>query len=125
MLLGIGTDIVENIRIQRLLEEEGERFLNKVFTPAEVAICTGGKGLKVHSLAARFAAKEAVAKAFGTGIGRVRWKDIEVNKDVNGAPVVTLSGEAGVLAEKKGVAEIQVSLSHTADYSVAFAVLEG
>lgn len=123
MILGVGTDIVENARIKKALEEGGDRFLNKVYTAKEVNCCTGTGGLKLPSLAVRFAGKEAVAKALGTGIGRIGWKDIVITKDESGAPVAALAGAARALAKEKGITEVKVSLSHTKEYSVAFVVL--
>ncbi len=124
MVLGIGTDIVENGRFAKAIERHGQRFLQRVFTPAEIEYCTGSKGLKMESLAARFAGKEAVAKAFGTGIGQLAWTDIEITADAGGAPSVRLFGNAKSLAERMGVSIVRISLSHTVLCSVAFVVLD-
>ena len=123
-VLGVGVDLVETKRIENSLERFGERFLQRVFTKAEVAYCKSMKFPARH-LAARFAAKEAVSKAFGTGIGHAMgWRDIEVQKKESGEPFVVLSGKAKELAAARGVASVWISLSHTDDYSAATIVLE-
>ena len=124
-ILGIGMDIVETKRIADSLERFGDRFLHRVFLEGEVAYSKSMKFPPLH-LAARFAAKEAISKAFGTGIGReIGWRDIEIVREPSGAPKVVLHGRAEEYAQKRGVKEIHVSLSHTADYGAASAVIVG
>jgi holo-[acyl-carrier protein] synthase len=124
-VLGIGVDVVETARIESSIQRFGERFLNRVFLEGEIAYCRSMKFPDRH-FAARFAAKEAVSKAFGTGIGSsMGWKDIEVVRKASGEPFVTLRGGALRLAEELGGAEVLVSLSHSDHYSVANAVLVG
>lgn len=125
VIIGIGTDIVDNKRLYNILERVGERFLSRVYTPREIELCTNSKGLKVQSLAARFAGKEAVAKALGTGIGPVGWKEIEIVADASGAPTVKLTGKALEQARRQGICQMKISLSHTEEYSVAFVLLTG
>ena len=126
MNLRCGTDIALISRIAGALARNGEAFLSKVFTEAEVAYCRKRDGQAYHaSLAARFAAKEAVAKALGTGIGPrgVSFKDIEVRTDRQGAPFVLLYNRTKELYEEMGGASVAVSLSHDGDQAVAFCVM--
>ena len=122
-LLGIGVDVVETARIERSLEKFGDRFLRRVFTEGEIAYCSP-LPFPARHLAARFAAKELVSKAFGTGIGRqMGWRDIEVCRRESGEPFILLHGGARELAGRRGVTATFVSLSHSDHYSVANAVL--
>lgn len=122
-VLGIGVDIVETVRIERSIEKFADRFLNRVFTPDEVAYCQSMKFPARH-FAARFAAKEAVSKAFGTGIGKsMGWKDIEVARHPHGEPFAVLHGGAAKLAAEKGGATALISLSHADHYAVSQAIL--
>ncbi len=124
-VLGIGVDLVECTRIQHSLDRFGDRFLHRVFTDDEIAYATSMKFPARH-LAARFAAKEAVSKAFGTGIGKAMgWRDIEVLKNASGEPYLRLSGQAETLARERGVTSALVTLSHTDNHAVACVVLEG
>lgn len=118
MQVRVGVDIVEVERIERAVARHGERFLRRVFSPRELDYCAG----RLASLAARFAAKEAVSKALGTGIGAVRWRDIEVLPDPGGRPVVHLHGEARRLVDPT-CAGCEVSISHSRAYAVASAVV--
>jgi len=125
MILGIGIDLIEVPRISRSYEKFGERFLNRIFLPSEVAYCLSNKNPAPY-LAARFAAKEAVSKAFGTGIGAsLGWRDIEVLRKPSGEPYVVLHGQGQLLFEQRKATGIFISLSHTADHATAIAVLEG
>ena len=117
-MLCTGIDLVELPRFEQALARHGERLLRRLFTPQERAQCQG----RVPSLAARFAAKEAAAKALGTGIGTVRWVDIEVLTDARGAPRLHLHGEARRRAETLGVSTWAVSLSHSRGCAVAMVV---
>jgi holo-[acyl-carrier protein] synthase len=121
MIRGIGVDIVDIVRIHNLVEAEGERFLNRVFTQTEIDYCNG-KARRDQHFAARFAAKEAVSKALATGwAGDFRWKDVEVTNDPTGQPRISLHGQ---LREHIGSARIQISLSHADNHVVAMAVIE-
>jgi holo-[acyl-carrier protein] synthase len=117
-MLCTGVDVVEISRFDRALARHGERLLARVFTPQERAQCQG----RVASLAARFAAKEAAAKALGTGIGAVRWVDLEIVTDAHGAPHLRLHGEANRRAAALGVTAWAVSLSHSRGCAVAVVV---
>ncbi|MCC7206335.1 MAG: holo-ACP synthase [Anaerolineae bacterium] len=118
MALRIGVDMMEIDRIARALERHGERFYSRFFTPDERRQCDG----QPRRLAARFAAKEAVAKALGTGIGDVRWVEIEIAVEPNGRPVVRLHGAAAALADQLGLHTWEISLSHTRDTAIAMVV---
>lgn len=125
MILGIGVDLCKVERLAGLRQRYGARFLDRVFSPVEQARCGDGPACD-ERYAARFAAKEAVMKALGTGWGQgVTFADIEVRTEDSGRPVVTLNGGAACLAEKKGVTQIHVSLSHERDNAIAFVILEG
>jgi len=124
-ILGTGVDIIETARIKDSLDKFGERFLNRCFWPEEVAYCQGMKFPALH-FAARFAAKEAISKAFGTGIGhQLGWKDMEIRKRDSGEPFAVLHAKGADLAKARGVTEIFVSLSHCKDYAAAQAVIVG
>ena len=118
MNLSTGVDIVEVVRIRDAMDRHGERFVARIFTEVEQQECGG----RVESFAARFAAKEATAKALGCGIGDVSWLDIEVRGDENRAPHLYLSGAAEDKAREKGLSTWSVSLSHTKDQAIAFVV---
>ncbi len=123
-VLGIGVDLVECARIQHSLDRFGDRFLHRVFTEGEIAYSQSMKFPARH-LAARFAAKEALSKAFGTGIGKsMGWKDIDVHKKPSGEPFVVLEGGAKQLAAERGVAKVWITLSHTDNHAMAAIVLE-
>ena len=112
-IIGIGVDLVECARIQHSMERFGDRFLRRVFTEGEIAYCQSMKYPERH-LAARFAAKEAASKAFGTGIGKAMgWRDIDVHKKPSGEPFVVFSGGAERLAKERGVTNTLITLSHS------------
>ena len=124
-IIGVGMDIVETKRIAESLERFGDRFLHRVFLDGEIAYAKSMKFPQLH-LAARFAAKEAISKAFGTGIGReLGWRDLEIVREPSGAPRVQLHGRAEAFAKARGVQAVHVSLSHTADYGAASVVVVG
>ncbi|MBN1269204.1 MAG: holo-ACP synthase [Kiritimatiellae bacterium] len=125
-VVGVGVDLVENARMRETLSQWGGRFKHRVFVEDEQAYCES-KAEPWRHYAGRFAVKEAVSKAFGTGVGEhVGWLDIEVTRNHHtGAPSVRLTGKAGELAQRRGVRRILVSLSHTRDYAVAEALLLG
>ena len=116
----IGVDIIETKRVAQSIARFGDRFLKRVYTEQELAYCQG----RVSSLAARWAAKEAVGKALGTGIGDVSWQEIEVVCESNGRPTLRLYGAAVDLAARLGISEFAISLSHTKDHAIAFVVGE-
>lgn len=121
-VFGIGVDVVEVDRIGALLERFDERFAEKVFTEAESSYCESQRDPRPH-FAARFAAKEAVAKAFGTGIGKdLNWTDMEITRDPLGAPSLTLSGAGQAFAEANRITEVKISLSHAKLYAAANAL---
>jgi holo-[acyl-carrier protein] synthase len=121
MIKGIGIDILEIQRIQQSVDAFGNDFLEKIFTPEEIRYCTAKHNAAQH-FAARFAAKEAVSKAFATGWrGNFSWKDIEITNDDLGKPRITLSGK---LKEALASASIFVSLSHSESHVVAMVILE-
>jgi holo-[acyl-carrier protein] synthase len=114
----VGIDIIETDRVGRVLAKYPERFIRRVYTPAEAAYCRG----RVPELAARFAAKEAVMKALGTGARSVAWRDIEILADRRGKPVVYLYGGARRRAEHIGLSAIDVSLTHLQSFAMAAVV---
>jgi holo-[acyl-carrier protein] synthase len=121
-VLGIGQDLVEVDRITQSIQQYGERFLLKIFTQAEIAICST-KAVPNESFAVRFAAKEAVAKAFGVGIGQhIGWQDIEIQTVSNGAPQIKMSEKFTAILPQ--LRSIHLSLSHTHRYATAIALLE-
>ncbi len=125
MVLGIGVDIIEIRRVEKLLAKWGERFWQRILLPEEIAYCRRKKYPGPH-LAARIAVKEAVLKAFGEGwTEKIGWKDILVGRSTKGQPRVSLTGKGRKLQREMGVAEVLVSLSHADSYSVAAAVLCG
>ena len=124
-LIGIGIDVVEVLRIKSSLDEFGERFQSKIFTETEREYCQKQKRPELH-FAARFAAKEAIAKAFGTGIGKeVGWLDMEITRKASGEPEVKLTGDAARFADTRGVKQVMVSLTHAKHYAAANAVIMG
>lgn len=122
MNIAHGIDLVDCPRIERMLSEHGERFLNRVFTAAEQAYAGKNKN-KVETLAGRFAAKEAILKLIGTGWrGKIAWTDIEVVNDLLGVPEVNLTGEVERIVAEKKIGKISVSISHTGNFAMASAV---
>ncbi|MBN2501055.1 MAG: holo-ACP synthase [Anaerolineales bacterium] len=119
--LRTGVDLIEVPRLERAIERHGARFLRRVYTQRELAV----SGKRLPSLAARFAAKEAVAKALCTGIGEVSWKEIEVLHGPAKEPVLHLHGKAKALSDSLGLHTWSVSLSHTQEHAVAMAVALG
>lgn len=120
-MLAVGVDIIEVERLSRGLARHGDRFLDRFFTLREREQCGG----RAASLAGRFAVKEAVGKALGTGIGDISWKEVEIINDERGRPILTLHGEAARLAAELGLAEWSISLSHTNTHAVGMAVALG
>jgi holo-[acyl-carrier protein] synthase len=123
-VIGTGVDLVECARIQHSIDRFGDHFLHRVFTDGEIEYSMSMKFPARH-LAARFAAKEAVSKAFGTGIGKAMgWRDIDVRKRPSGEPFLVFSGPAHELAVKRGVTSALITLSHTEHHAMAVVVLE-
>ena len=114
-MLIAGVDIIEIDRVKRVYERYGERFLRRIYTSREVAYCRG----RAPQLASRFAAKEATMKALGTGVRGIRWRDIEVVRGRGQAPRIELHGTAKARAERIGLSQIAISLSHSKDFAVA------
>ncbi|MBF8267646.1 MAG: holo-acyl-carrier-protein synthase [Dehalococcoidia bacterium] len=118
-MLTTGVDIVEISRIGDMVERWGQRFLDRVYTPGEQAFSRG----RIPQLAARFAAKEAVMKALGTGIRGVGWREVEVIRRRGRPPEVALHGRAISRATGMGVSQVAISLSHSRDYAIASVVM--
>jgi holo-[acyl-carrier protein] synthase len=124
MILGTGIDIIEVARIAASFEKFGERFVNRILLPGEIAYSLSHKNPGPF-LAARFAAKEAISKAFGTGIGaELGWQDLEIRRKESGEPYVVLHGKGKKLFRSRRAKRLLISLSHTANYAAATAVLE-
>jgi len=124
MIVGIGIDIAEVPRIRQSIERFGPRFLERIFTEAEMGYCDS-KANRAERYAARFAAKEAAMKALGTGWNyALRWRECEVVRIPGARPTMPFHGKAGDLAAKMGVKNISLSLSHTAEQAIAQVILE-
>lgn len=122
MIVGLGCDIIEIERIARAIKSES--FIRRVFTAEEAAYCQRRGQQAAASFAARFAAKEAVLKALGTGLREGSLQEIAVDNDGLGKPLVQLSGHFAMLAKQLGVKNIQISLSHSRDFAVAYVIME-
>jgi holo-[acyl-carrier protein] synthase len=116
--IAVGIDIIEVDRVRKVYEHHGERFLRRVFTEREIQQCRG----KMNRFAARFAAKEAISKALGTGIHGVAWREMEVVQLRSGRPTVRLHGKAKLRAEQLGISAFDVSMSDLAHFSIAIAI---
>jgi holo-[acyl-carrier protein] synthase len=124
VIVGIGTDLAEVARIREAIERHGRRFIERIFTPAEIAYAER-KANAFERYAARFAAKEAGMKAIGTGWKRgVRWQDFEVINLPSGKPTLALHGVASAVAEQLAVRNVALSLTHTAEQAMAIVILE-
>jgi len=122
-ILGHGIDIVETRRIRQLLEEHGQRFLDRCYTPAEQEYCRRNLRRQIEHLAGRFAAKEAVLKVLGTGWrGNISWTDIEILPEPSGQPRLVLSGECRRIADELGISQWYVSISHIETHATASAI---
>lgn len=125
MILGTGIDLIEVARIAASFEKFGERFVNRILVPAEIAYCLSHRA-PAPFLAVRFSAKEAVSKAFGTGIGaELGWLDIEICRKETGEPYVVLHGKGQDFFERRNAKKLHISLTHTQQYAAATAILEG
>ena len=124
MVIGLGTDLIEIARIERSLARYGEAFLRRIYTSGQIANCMAKKN-SAESLAARFAAKEAAAKALGTGIARgVGWRELEVRRLPGRRPELHLSGRAAQIAAALGITRLSLSLSHSRELSIAVVIAE-
>lgn len=117
-MISVGVDIIQIERIQHAVSRWNERFLNRIYTRAELALCKG----RVPELAARFAGKEAISKALGTGLIGISWQEMEVLADACGKPLVRLHGRAEDRAALLGLRQFAISLSHSRDHAVALVV---
>lgn len=123
--IGIGTDICDIDRIAEMIRKHGDLFLRRVFTPDEIAYCSRHKSAAQH-FAGRWAAKEAVLKALGTGWARgIQWTDLEVCHAAGGKPLIRLNNAANSVAREQGIDEVLISLSHSDTHAVAFAIAVG
>ncbi|HEY8893021.1 MAG TPA: holo-ACP synthase [Clostridium sp.] len=122
MILGVGTDIVEIRRIKKAMDSN-DKFLEKIFTTIELEYLRN-RNLRAEYVAGRFAAKEAVAKALGTGFRGFDFKDIEIDRTTLGKPIVILKGKAKLIANKEGQCYVHLSISHGEDSAVAYAIVE-
>jgi holo-[acyl-carrier protein] synthase len=124
LILGTGIDIIEVHRVESAYQKHGDRFLRRILRPDEVAYCLSHKSPGPF-LAARFAGKEAISKAFGTGIGaQLGWHDMEIRRKESGQPFVVLHGQGQILLAERGGREVHISLSHTVQHATAVAILE-
>ncbi|MGD1211335.1 MAG: holo-ACP synthase [Candidatus Acidiferrales bacterium] len=124
MIVGLGLDIAEVDRIEAAIRRHGAPFLERLYTPSEVAYCESYKD-KFERYAARFAAKEAAMKALGTGWSRgVRWRDIEVAREPSGKPTIRLEGVAQQIAQRMGVKNISLSITHSGNLALAQVIFE-
>jgi holo-[acyl-carrier protein] synthase len=124
-ILGTGIDIVETARLASAIERHGERFLARIFTEGEKQYC-GAMKAPAPFYAARFAAKEAIAKALGTGIGaQLGWLEIDIRRKATGEPFVVLTGAGAETARRLGITELRLTMSHTEHYAVAHALALG
>lgn len=116
--ISVGVDIIEISRVAATVERFGDRFLKRIYTDGEIAYCRG----RAPQLAARFAAKEAVMKALGTGTRGVGWQEVEVTRERTGEPGIQLHGRAAARAEKLGIDRLALSISHSREYAIASVV---
>ena len=125
LIIGVGTDIVEVVRIGQMIERHGEVFLNRVYTEDEIRYCQRRREYTQH-YAGRWAAKEAVMKTLGTGWSRgIGWRDIEVCSSRSGAPSIVLRGAAREIAEQAGICDVLISISHCRAFATATAIAVG
>jgi len=124
-IIGIGTDIIECLRIAQMIDRHGELFIQRVYTEHEIEYCVQRKAATQH-YAGRWAAKEAVLKALGTGWAKgIGWRDIEVHNKSGGQPIIRLGGGAREICAEMGVGEIHISISHCRSHATAYALAVG
>lgn len=123
-IIGIGTDIIECLRIAQMIERHGELFITRVYTPHEIQYCQSRK-LATQHFAGRWAAKEAILKALGTGWRRgISWRDVEVRNEPGGRPTVALRGGARDVVEQLGITQMLISISHCRSHATAYALAQ-
>ena len=125
MIIGCGIDLVKIERIEKIVNKWGDNFTSRVFTLLEREYCEKKKSNKYQSYAGRFAAKEALLKSLGLGMRGVNWKEIEIENDELGQPIIDMSGKLKKIASEKGVSKYFITISHTKDYAIAQVILEG
>ncbi len=124
LIVGCGIDLVEIDRIKKIIKRWGDNFTFRVFTPLEIKYCEKKKNNKYLSYAGRFASKEALLKALGLGLRGANWKEIEVNNNEFGQPIIKTKGKLNEIILKKGVSKYFLTISHTKDYALAEVILE-
>ena len=124
MIIGCGIDLVRIERIEKIIKKWGNNFTFKIFTPLEREYCEKKRGNKYQSYAGRFAAKEALLKSLGLGLREVNWKEIEIENNELGQPIIETSGKLKKIASEKGVGKYFITISHTKDYVIAQVILE-
>jgi holo-[acyl-carrier protein] synthase len=125
LIIGCGIDLIKIERIEKIIRKWGDNFTSRVFTLLEREYCEKKKGNKYQSYAGRFAAKEALLKALGLGLRGVNWKEIEIENNELGQPIIVTSGKLKNIASVKEVSKYFISISHTKEYAVAQVILEG
>jgi len=125
LIVGCGIDLVKIERIEKIIKRWGDNFIFRIFTPLEREYCEKKKGNKYQSYAGRFAAKEALLKSLGLGLRGVNWKEIEIENNELGQPIIETSGKLKNIASVKGVSKYFITISHTKDYAIAQVILEG
>ena len=125
LIVGCGIDLVKIERIEKIIKRWGDNFIFRIFTPLEREYCEKNKGNKYQSYAGRFAAKEALLKSMGLGLRGVNWKEIEIENNELGQPIIETSGKLKNIASVKGVSKYFITISHTKDYAIAQVILEG
>jgi len=125
LIIGCGIDLVKIERIEKIIKKWGDNFISRVFTLLEREYCEKKKGNKYQSYAGRFAAKEALLKSLGLGLGGVNWKEIEIENNELGQSIIETSGKLKKIASEKGVSKYFITISHTKDYAIAQVILEG
>ena len=125
MIIGCGIDLVKIERIEKIIKKWGDNFTSRIFTLLEREYCEKKKGNKYQSYAGRFAAKEALLKSLGLGLRGVNWKEIEIENNELGQPIIETSGKLKNIASVKGVSKCFITISHTKDYAIAQVILEG
>jgi len=125
LIIGCGIDLVKIERIEKIIKKWGDNFTSRIFTLLEREYCEKKKGNKYQSYAGRFAAKEALLKSLGLGLRGVNWKEIEIENNELGQPIIETSGKLKNIASVKGVSKCFITISHTKDYAIAQVILEG
>jgi len=124
LIIGCGIDLVRIERIEKIIKRWGNNFSFRIFTPLERDYCEKKKDNKFQSYAGKFAAKEALLKALGLGLGGVNWREIEITNNELGQPIINISGKLKNIALAKGVSKYFISISHTQEHAIAQVVLE-